>query len=272
MQVPAALAKGAVRTSHLIFLFIVIFCAAVIAAIKLTSFVDPAIRQAAGNMVVQALMAGAILVLTLVVPELRRSVPALYGPRRHELSLTDAGLFMALMLAWALGASRLVVTFPALHWWPDLFGWFGLAEQPRSVTSIFIFLWLAATSVIAPIAEELFFRGYLQNVIHARWGLWPGVLISSIFFGAVHMQDAVFATVAGVYFALIYLHYGSLWPGTLLHGLYNLTINGSGLKQYFFVKEKSEVTMISSWIPEILLTLAFVPLLYLFWRRFKPTS
>jgi membrane protease YdiL (CAAX protease family) len=49
-------------------------------------------------------------------------------------------------------------------------------------------LWLGALTsiVLAPIAEELFFRGLALNAWLREYGLWPALLASSALFGLVH--------------------------------------------------------------------------------------
>ena len=58
----------------------------------------------------------------------------------------------------------------------------------------------------------------------------------------------------------------------LLHSLQNLIAISLILTLPFLNKSRAEVGSLSNWVPEILLTVAFVPLLILFWRRFRPTA
>jgi membrane protease YdiL (CAAX protease family) len=90
---------------------------------------------------------------------------------------------------------------------PEGFSWFGLA-------SMFLL-----GGVVVPFAEELYFRGVLYRWLHGRWGLWPGALVSSLVFGAVHgdvpIAGAAFSL--GVVLAWIYERSQSLWPAVLIH-------------------------------------------------------
>ena len=60
-------------------------------------------------------------------------------------------------------------------------------EQVRPGLSLLAkaFLVLLAV-VIAPISEELFFRGVLFRTVRDRHGFWPAALASAIPFGLVH--------------------------------------------------------------------------------------
>lgn len=89
------------------------------------------------------------------------------------------------------------------------------------------------------IREEVLFRGILINAVGRKYatrekGLCPTVLISSAFFGILHMANmfhgvgfanaliqsiAAFAT--GTFFCALYLRCGSIWTVALLHSLFN---------------------------------------------------
>lgn len=47
---------------------------------------------------------------------------------------------------------------------------------------------VVAAVVLAPIGEELFFRGVLFQALRRRVGLWAGATISSVIFGVVHVE------------------------------------------------------------------------------------
>lgn len=52
--------------------------------------------------------------------------------------------------------------------------------------------WLVVVSavVVAPIAEELYFRGMLFQALRSRLGTWPGIGLSGFLFGAAHLVGA----------------------------------------------------------------------------------
>ena len=80
------------------------------------------------------------------------------------------------------------------------------------------------SAVSAGICEELGFRGYMQQPIERRSGVLPAVLISSLFFMAVHLTKA-WATLgmipivfgAGILLGLLAWSAGSLLPGIIGH-------------------------------------------------------
>jgi hypothetical protein len=76
------------------------------------------------------------------------------------------------------------------------------------------------TVLVAPLVEELVFRGTLFRAWRARWNPVLALLASSLLFGALHtLQLAAFLT--AVTFALLYTRTCSLWAKLLAHCLNN---------------------------------------------------
>ena len=73
-------------------------------------------------------------------------------------------------------------------------------------------------------------------------------------------------------FALVYLKYRSLVLCILIHALHNLLMNRLLLGQFFMHKDRHTVTALSSWSLELALAIAFAPLAFVFWKRFRPQS
>lgn len=78
--------------------------------------------------------------------------------------------------------------------------------------------------VLAPIFEELIFRKTLIDNC-AKYGQWPAIIISGLFFGLFHgnFQQFFFATFIGMFFAYIYLKTGNIVYTILYHMAMNLT-------------------------------------------------
>ncbi|HXF83995.1 MAG TPA: CPBP family intramembrane glutamic endopeptidase [Anaerolineales bacterium] len=84
--------------------------------------------------------------------------------------------------------------------------------------------WLVIAAVIlAPPVEEIFFRGFLFQGFRQRYGLVPGILISSLIFGLAHMDPTslIPTFLLGAVLAYIYHRSNSVWPGIILHFLVN---------------------------------------------------
>ena len=77
--------------------------------------------------------------------------------------------------------------------------------------------------VVAPVAEESFFRGFLLPVFAGRWGFWVGASFVSGLFAMAHMAPGLLlpAFVSGMLLAWLYRRTGSLWNCCLAHGAQN---------------------------------------------------
>jgi membrane protease YdiL (CAAX protease family) len=82
---------------------------------------------------------------------------------------------------------------------------------------------LLSLIVLAPVTEEIFFRGFLLHRFTRKWGSLIGILASSALFGALH-PDTLEAGVFGVAMCLLYMHTRSLYVPMYAHGLYNLAV------------------------------------------------
>ncbi len=83
---------------------------------------------------------------------------------------------------------------------------------------------LALTAVVlAPLFEEVIFRGTLLPVLARRTGSVTGVVLSGLLFGVAHISIGELAplTVLGIGLALVRLSSGRLFPCVLMHALWN---------------------------------------------------
>jgi membrane protease YdiL (CAAX protease family) len=82
------------------------------------------------------------------------------------------------------------------------------------------------TCLIAPIAEEVFFRGFLFSVLASRIGVLWGALVTGGIFGLIHLSGSPPLGVAvlvafGALLCVVYWKTGSLIPCMALHALNN---------------------------------------------------
>ena len=95
-------------------------------------------------------------------------------------------------------------------------------DFPHSVLGAAMFLLVAV--VMAPVFEEIVFRGFLFRGLANSWGWVWGALASAAIFGAAHLQLDVFLPLAALGFVLAwaYKKTGSLWTCITMHALFNL--------------------------------------------------
>lgn len=83
---------------------------------------------------------------------------------------------------------------------------------------------LFGISLLAGLGEEMFFRGVLQGALQDKLSLWPGILIASALFGALHaitFTYALFATLMGIYLGWLWILSDNLLAPALAHALYD---------------------------------------------------
>ncbi len=84
-----------------------------------------------------------------------------------------------------------------------------------------------SSAIMAPLVEEIVFRGFLfQGLIH-RLGFGRAALLSSLIFALIHNYDVPGSLSVGFFGFLccwLYKVTGSLWTGILFHSLYNILI------------------------------------------------
>ncbi len=80
---------------------------------------------------------------------------------------------------------------------------------------------------VAPVSEEVFFRGFMYGGLRSRLPVWAAAAVSGAIFGLLHYTDpdsiAVVPQLAllGVVLAWLYERTGSLWPAIVLHVINN---------------------------------------------------
>lgn len=90
-------------------------------------------------------------------------------------------------------------------------------------------------AALAPLVEEIFFRGFLFQGFRAKYGWVSSMLLSSLIFGIAHLDPAslIPTFVLGNLLAYLYHRTNSVWPGVLLHVL----VNTFGLAFVYFVSQ-----------------------------------
>jgi len=78
-------------------------------------------------------------------------------------------------------------------------------------------------AVLAPLVEEIFFRGFLFQGFRQKYGWITAALLSSAIFAAAHLDlVALIPTfILGCLLAYVYHRSNSVWPGVILHVLVN---------------------------------------------------
>jgi membrane protease YdiL (CAAX protease family) len=147
------------------------------------------------------------------------------GERRRLLSLetlptaATTGLCLAAMLALLGPYNLLIYLMWPEHFAADMRPFWELARGPA--------IWLAALVlvVLAPVSEELLFRGFLLPALtKTRWGFTGAAVMSSAGWTVLHgysFAGVIEVFAIGLFLAWTMRRYGSLWLPLALHAIYN---------------------------------------------------
>jgi membrane protease YdiL (CAAX protease family) len=152
------------------------------------------------------------------------------------------GLVAVIMAVLPMGFSALpALGFRSVGWRPLVFGALGttavsvavsqLGIEPQGVKQAMqiapglksFLISLALLGVLAPLVEELVFRGLLFGWLSNRWGGGVAFLLSSLAFAAAHVEPAhaILVLPLGLLFGLLRWRTGSLWPSLVAHMVNN---------------------------------------------------
>ncbi|MEM9134048.1 MAG: type II CAAX endopeptidase family protein [Actinomycetota bacterium] len=130
----------------------------------------------------------------------------------------------------AIGVGLQIAVLPLLYFVIGRFIDIDPSESARELVNqadgvLDLALLVVAVVVMAPLVEELFFRGLLLQSIDRAIGPVPAVLISSVVFALVHVEPIVLPGLFlfGVVASVITLRTGSLGIAWALHAAFNLT-------------------------------------------------
>jgi len=140
---------------------------------------------------------------------------ALKWPTGREV-LIGIGALLAVLIAASLGATLSGQQTPAFM--ADTFR----TARDAGVLPLFFF----SFAVLAPVQEELFFRGFLYRGLSATIGAWTTIILTSAVWSVVHLQYEWFFVgeffALGVVFGWLRMKSGSTILTILLHGGMNL--------------------------------------------------
>jgi membrane protease YdiL (CAAX protease family) len=152
-------------------------------------------------------------------------------PEWKDILITPAGLIVYLLISSIL-LFLFSVLFPGINIaQKQIIGFNDVILQYQ-----FILAFLSLV-VIAPIAEEVLFRGYLFGKLKNIVPIWLAVLVTSIIFGVFHLINsgnfawnlAIDTFVLSIVLCLLRVMTGNIWASILLH----MVKNGIAFYLYF---------------------------------------
>jgi len=120
------------------------------------------------------------------------------------------------------------------HIWIELIEFFGYEPLPQEVVKMFgdavargdrleISLLVFNAVILAPLWEELIYRGFFFGLLKSRWGVFPALVFSSVVFSCSHFSLAAFLPllIVGIAIGYVYHRTGSLYFAIFFHALFN---------------------------------------------------
>lgn len=131
--------------------------------------------------------------------------------------LTVVSMWVAFAVLYAIGYDTLIESLGVqlVQDTVDLF---------QTTQDMNVLILMAFTAVIiAPLCEEVVFRGYIYPTLKRFSGPWIGALVSALFFSAAHGSVATLIPlfIFGLALVFLYERTGSIWAPISVHFLFN---------------------------------------------------
>ena len=151
-------------------------------------------------------------------------------------------LYLSLILSFGvvLVSSELNIIIDLIFPIPDSFlNLDSLLSPDNPISLILVFLTVV---IVAPVGEEMVFRGFLQNFLEKSWNdVTRAVLVSSLFFTLIHFNPywAIQIYLMGLILGYLSWLTKSIYPSILLH----MSINGTSML-FIFLGEGAESSLL----------------------------
>lgn len=153
--------------------------------------------------------------------------PALALDRKGQIDKRLYRIFLAFSAAigTSSGLDPLTPAFPLHSFFAEALVW-------GNIIAVFSML------IVAPIAEEIFFRGFLYPAFNCAFGAAASIVVTSVLFTAAHWRPDVEPSTLGIIFlgsiglTLTRALSGSTRTSIRLHMVYNFSILAAGFLRY----------------------------------------
>jgi len=165
---------------------------------------------------------------TTVGTEMILLVPILFIFIWRKIPITELGFRKFDWNILGLGCGLGVLAYAIIFIHNLIMTLLGVVTQGELIYEVFDklespFLLFFSGILLAPLTEEMFFRGFLFQGFRQKYGWKFGLLLSSFIFGLSHLQLAALLPtfLLGCVIAYIFHRTNSILPGMLLHFLIN---------------------------------------------------
>jgi membrane protease YdiL (CAAX protease family) len=159
----------------------------------------------------------ALIAIALLAAGRPRRVTLRLVPGRATARAIAAMVVGMLALSQALESLALLVGVgpgPALDW---------MARTLASAPPLGLLLAVVVVGLLAPVGEELFFRGYMLTRLRRTWRAGPAILVTALAFGIIHGEwvHGVLAAGIGIFLGIVAERSASVVPAVICHAANN---------------------------------------------------
>jgi membrane protease YdiL (CAAX protease family) len=171
-----------------------------------------------------------LVVIAYVASRYSGAVRRLFGPARvswTKLAVgVAAGIVALLVFAVGLGTLLELIARALRTELPQVQETFQEIAQDQSAAPLLIL----GSVLVAPFAEEIFYRGLLFTALRKRFDLWPAMGLSGMVFGLTHVQGSLEGYLLvvliimplGMFLAYLYDRTKTLFVPIVAHAIFNL--------------------------------------------------
>ena len=126
-----------------------------------------------------------------------------------------------MLLCFIFGAAANILTICIL-------AIFGVSEEPSVLDDLLgnnIILDFLSVAILAPVLEEIIFRGIVLNRLNKMTGRNAAIILQALIFGFIHLNllQGIYAFFLAIFIGYIYLWFDSVWYAIIVHVAYNGT-------------------------------------------------
>ncbi len=148
---------------------------------------------------------------------------AALSPRRDFLNVFSRGSFQ---LSWLPAIALFCIGGTYVLFWLSFYATSGITPEPTVIDPArSVAFGLLSSILVAPVAEELFFREWMLRGFLRRYSTRNAILLNALIFSVFHLEPYQIAPAffAGIFFGWLYLRTRSVWSSICAHSLGNLT-------------------------------------------------
>jgi membrane protease YdiL (CAAX protease family) len=140
------------------------------------------------------------------------------------VSFSFRKIFASVIMTMLFGVGMLLFVLMLLSLLPESSSIEKVNEVVKTKSMWFIVLQAITAAFIAPICEEILFRGFILSRFTYKFGIKKAVVFSSVCFGVLHLSNVFGTTMFGIVSCLLYLKTKSLFPSIMAHIVNNMIV------------------------------------------------